>query len=193
MTTDVKQKVVSSDDELLILVDQDDNEAGYSTKARSHDGDGILHRAFSIFLFNESGRLLLQQRGTGKRLWPGYWSNSCCSHPRKGESLQLATARRLQDELHVSAELEFFYKFIYQARFGAAGSEHELCSVFLGRLQEKAEANQTEIDALRFVSAGELTRELAERPEIFTPWFILEWQQLSENFAKRLSGYTQAL
>jgi isopentenyl-diphosphate delta-isomerase len=185
------QKIVSSEKELLILVDLDDNDAGYLSKALCHDGDGVLHRAFSVFLFNEAGELLLQQRAETKRLWPGFWSNSCCSHPRKGESLDIATARRLQDELNIAAKLEFAYKFSYQAKYGQAGSEHELCSVFLGKLTNDARANATEIDALRFVSVAELESEFEERPQIFTPWFLMEWQHLSDQHAQLLSGYAK--
>jgi isopentenyl-diphosphate delta-isomerase len=193
MAMDARQRIVSSDDELLILVDQNDNDAGHLSKAQCHDGEGILHRAFSVFLFNEAGELLLQQRGDSKRLWPGYWSNSCCSHPRKGESLEFATVRRLQDELGVAAELEFAYKFTYQAKFGESGAEHELCWVFLGRLTDNARANPTEISALRFVSATKLAREFAESPDIFTPWFILEWRELNEQHPELLSRYLRAI
>ena len=93
-------RIVSSESEQLILVDRDDNEIGYVSKADAHDGAGMLHRAFSLFLFNDAGELLLQQRAPEKRLWGGYWSNSCCSHPRRGESLDIATSRRLLDELN---------------------------------------------------------------------------------------------
>jgi len=106
---------VSSEREELILVDADDNETGFGTKADCHDGEGVLHRAFSLFLFNAEGELLLQQRGSQKRLWPGFWSNSCCSHPRRGETMPVATLRRLSDELNISAQLEYIYQFCYQA------------------------------------------------------------------------------
>ena len=95
-----QHRIVSSEREQLILVDRDDREVGFMSKADAHDGAGVLHRAFSLFLFNDRGELLLQQRAPGKRLWGGYWSNSCCSHPRRGESLELATMRRLRDELN---------------------------------------------------------------------------------------------
>jgi isopentenyl-diphosphate delta-isomerase len=188
--TDLPAKIVSSEDELLVLVDAADNETGHLTKAECHDGDGVLHRAFSVFLFNGRGETLLQQRGAEKRLWPLYWSNSCCSHPRQGESIEIATIRRLQDELNVSASLEFVYKFSYQASFGEAGSENELCSVFLGRLDGEPQANATEIEEMRFVSVATLHDELAANPDIFTPWFKLEWQRLSEEFADALSKYS---
>ena len=187
--TESSAKIVSSEDELLVLVDMADTETGYMTKAECHDGDGLLHRAFSVFLFNHNGELLLQQRGADKRLWPMYWSNSCCSHPRKGESIEIATVRRLQDELGVYAKLEFVYKFSYAASFGAAGSENEMCSVFLGRLDGEPEANATEIAALRFVTVGALRDELAARPDSFTPWLKLEWERLNEEFADLLATY----
>jgi isopentenyl-diphosphate delta-isomerase len=154
-------RVVSSEAEELILVNTDDRETGHLSKAGCHDGEGVLHRAFSIFLFNDAGELLLQQRATSKRLWPGFWSNSCCSHPRRGESMEVATQRRLGDELNARAALEYAYKFRYQARFGDLGSEHELCHVFLGRLQSTVKANDEEIAAIRFVCAEDLDAELA--------------------------------
>ena len=182
-------RVVSSESEELILVDSDDNEVGYGSKAECHDGQGVLHRAFSLFLFNPAGELLLQQRGKGKRLWPGFWSNSCCSHPRRGETLPVATGRRLRDELNTAAELEYVYRFCYQAEFGSAGSENELCHVFLGRIDGNLHPNDNEIESLRFVSAGDLDEEFVSSPEQFTPWFIREWRTLKEEYASELARY----
>jgi isopentenyl-diphosphate delta-isomerase len=182
--------IVSSESELLILVDQDDQETGRLNKAECHDGEGILHRAFSVFLFNDQGELLLQQRSAGKRLWPGFWTNTCCSHPRAGESMALATERRLQQELGTSAMLEFIYKFSYQVTFKDCGAEHELCSVYLGRLERPPAANETEIAELRFIAPAALDREMAAHPGRFTPWFKLEWLRLNEEFAERLARYT---
>lgn len=185
--TDGRDAVVSSEDEQLILVDLDDTELGFQTKARCHDGDGILHRAFSVFLVDDAGRVLLQQRAADKRLWGGYWANSCCSHPRRGESMELATSRRLTEELGGGAAvaLEYVYKFDYHARFGDLGSERELCWVFLGRIDPASiDYNRTEIAAIRWVTPAELDAELAEHPEHFTPWLHLEWEQLRG----RLSG-----
>lgn len=188
--TNTSARIVSSEDECLILVDENDNETGLLSKAECHDGDGVLHRAFSVFLFDKDGELLLQQRASGKRLWPMFWSNSCCSHPRQGESIEVAAERRLQDELHAKASLEYVYRFSYQAKYEELGSEHELCHVFLGMLDGTATRNETEIEALRFVSAGQLDEEFAETPELFTPWFKMEWQRLSSEFADILARYT---
>jgi isopentenyl-diphosphate delta-isomerase len=187
--TDDPAKVVSSDDEALILVDEADNEIGYLSKAECHDGDGILHRAFSIFLFDDEGRLLLQKRAAGKRLWPQYWSNTCCSHPRRGESLQVATLRRLEDELHTVSDLEHVFRFTYQAPFGELGSEHELCHVFLGRVDGDPQANPNEIADMRYIAAAELDREFESKPDAYTPWFRLEWRRLREEHASILAKY----
>ncbi len=182
-------RIVSSESEELILVDHDDREIGTLSKALCHDGDGVLHRAFSLFLFNEAGELLLQQRAPAKRLWGGYWSNSCCSHPRRGESLATATSRRLSDELNFETALEHVYSFCYQASFGEAGSENELCHVYLGRAAEEILPNGSEIASIRFVSAAALDAEFHATPEHFTPWFTKEWQELKENYRAQLARY----
>lgn len=182
-------RVVSSEAEQLILVDGDDREQGHLSKAACHDGAGMLHRAFSAFLFNAAGELLLQQRAETKRLWPGYWSNSCCSHPRRGESMATATGRRLSEELNLAADLRFVYKFEYRAPYGELGSEHELCHVFLGRIDDEVRANAEEIAAIRFISADALDAELSEHPERFTPWFKLEWDALTGEHSDLLGAY----
>ncbi|MGH8221476.1 MAG: isopentenyl-diphosphate Delta-isomerase [Woeseiaceae bacterium] len=185
-------RVVSSDDEPLILVDHEDRELGFLDKGRSHDGGGRLHRAFSLFLFNDRGEVLLQQRAAGKRLWPLFWSNSCCSHPRRGESMELATRRRLHDELNVTADLQFVFKFVYHARYGSAGSEHELCWVYLGKCEGEVAANSTEIADHRWVTPGQLSRDLADRAGDYTPWLHMEWERLTSEWAETLSGYCRA-
>lgn len=184
-----QHRIVSSESEELILVDRDDNEIGYASKGDAHNGRGLLHRAFSVFLFNERGELLLQQRAAGKRLWGGYWSNTCCSHPRRGESLEVATARRLRDELNVAATLEYVYHFSYEAGFGDVGSENELCHVFLGRAPENVQPNDSEISALRFLAAADLEAEFTKRPERYTPWFMQEWRELTTTYRGQLERY----
>ncbi len=184
-----QHRIVSSESEELILVDRDDNEIGFAAKADAHNGAGILHRAFSLFLFNDAGELLLQQRAWSKRLWGGYWSNSCCSHPRRGETLEVATSRRLLDELNFQAELEYVYRFCYAAKFGDLGSENELCHVFLGRASDEIQPNESEIAGVRYVSASALADEFEHQPDRFTPWFKQEWQELNRNYAGQLARY----
>lgn len=174
--------VVSFDSEQLILVNSDDAEIGYKDKAACHDGHGILHRAFSLFVFNRQGELLLQQRAKDKRLWPGYWANTCCSHPRRGESMQDATVRRLAEEMGMRCPLRYLYKFQYQADYGDLGAEHELCQVYVGQSDSQVQVNVNEVEAWRFVPAAELDVEIEAHPERFTPWLKLEWQRLRREF-----------
>jgi isopentenyl-diphosphate delta-isomerase len=170
----------SNDADMLILVDEADNEIGHMSKSLCHDGGGTLHRAFSLLIFNGRGELLLQQRARSKRLWPQFWSNSCCSHPRRSESIATATKRRLREELGLSCALHFLYKFQYQVQFDAQGSENELCSVFIGRTDQTPSIDRHEISAWRWISPDALARELAEdvAGTKFTPWFRLEWQHV---------------
>ena len=173
-----RHEAVSSDAERLVRVNSRDEPLGFLDKGACHDGDGLLHRAFSLFVFNDSGALLLQRRHASKRLWPGYWSNTCCSHPRAGEDMDDAVARRLREEVGLTAELRFAFKFEYRAEFEDAGVEHELCWVFVGETADAPVINTSEIDAWRWIAAGDLDRELAERPEAFTPWLRIEWARL---------------
>jgi isopentenyl-diphosphate delta-isomerase len=170
--------VVSSEDEPLILVDEADNEIGYLSKGECHDGDGVLHRAFSIFIFNSAGDLLLQQRSADKRLWPLFWSNTCCSHPRRGERIEVATERRLAQELGMTGDFRYLFKFQYQAPFGDLGSENELCWVYAGTSDDEPRPNVNEVAAIRWISPEALDREFETKPEILTPWFALEWPRV---------------
>jgi isopentenyl-diphosphate delta-isomerase len=182
MHTNSSAAVVSFDSEPLILVDSEDRIVGYESKQACHQGDGILHRAFSVFIFNDHGQVLLQQRSTQKQLWPGYWSNSCCSHPRQGEEMNEAANRRLHEELGLNSDLKFLYRFQYQASFGEAGSENELCSVYVGRSDDRVVVNVNEISQWRFVSIADLNQELSAHPDQFTPWFKMEWTRLQEEY-----------
>jgi len=179
--------VVSSDDEQLVLVDSDDRVLGTRSKSLCHDGAGVLHRAFSLFVFNRTGELLIQQRHASKRLWPLYWSNSCCSHPRAGEAIDDAVGRRLQQELGLTAPLSYIYKFEYTAPFGDLGTEHELCSVYAGVATAEPIVNATEIADWRWIAPAALDRELADAPQRFTPWFKLEWTALHTDHRTALS------
>lgn len=194
-TATTKSEVVSFEDEALILVDSDDHRVGFLDKSSCHDGQGVLHRAFSAFIFNGAGELLIQQRALDKRLWPAYWSNSCCSHPRRGEEIELAVARRLEQELgigrHDLSALEFLYKFEYVAHFNDAGTEHELCSVFVGRTRAEPVVNTAEIKDWAWIGRDQLTAQLAAEPDRFTPWLQLEWAKLTAEYATQIGRTSQ--
>lgn len=174
--------VVSFDDEPLILVDPDDNVLGYKAKSVCHDGEGLLHRAFSVFVFDRAGRLLLQRRAAGKRLWPGYWSNSCCSHPRRGEDDLAAAERRVREELGIAPRLHFLFRFQYQARYRDLGAEHELCGIYAAVDDGPAAVNVNEIDETDWIDPDALDAALAERPDDYSPWLKLEWPRIRREY-----------
>jgi isopentenyl-diphosphate Delta-isomerase len=177
-------------EDLLILVDEADREIGTLPKTAGHLGAGTLHRAFSVFLFDAQGSVLIQQRAAGKMLWPGYWSNSCCSHPRPGEAVDAAARRRVREELGVECRLSFLYKFRYQAPFGDIGAEHELCYVYAGFPRGNPVPDATEIADQRWIAPEDLTRAIAADPARFSPWMKLEWQRITTDF---LDGIRQEL
>lgn len=181
--------VVSFDSDPLILVDSEDREIGSLDKAGCHEGRGVLHRAFSLFVFNSEGALLLQRRSRQKRLWPAFWSNSCCSHPRLGESTPEAAKRRLEEELGLVCELDYIYKFQYHAEYLSIGSENELCWVFAGFVGDQVlRPNVNEVDDCRYIEPWTLDREMDSRPETFTPWFHMEWRSLRKDYWSILQG-----
>ena len=175
----------------LILVDDEDRELGSLDKEACHNGIGVKHRAFSVFLFDERGRLLLQQRAREKRLWGGYWSNTCCSHPRVGEDTEDAATRRLVEELGIRVfGLEHLFGFSYQAAFGDLGSENEYCHVYFGRYIGEVVPNPDEVSAVIAEDVTELTLRLEAKPGQFTPWFQEEWRQVLSQHQSTLTRFT---
>lgn len=174
-------RVVSFADEPLILVDADDQPLGTIAKEDAHRGEGVLHRAFSIFVFNAAGEMLLQQRSTDKTLWGGFWANSCCSHPRDGEDTEAAARRRQHEELGLDPELAYLYRFEYHAQFGDLGAEHELCSVFASRSDQEPTVNDNEIQATAWIAPADLDADLDNRPERYSPWLKLEWPRIRQD------------
>lgn len=177
---------VSFDSEDLILVDPKDQPLGSASKLSVHEYGGQLHRAFSVFLFSRSGSVLLQQRSELKKLWPGYWSNACCSHPRLGESYEAATARRLSEELGVSVPLRRLFQFEYKAHYGDIGSEHELCSVYAGLLAKPIaiSPHPEEVSEWGWFDCKQVDAWCENEPERFTPWFLMEWQRIRQDFTE---------
>ncbi len=173
-------------EDTLILVDEQDNETGACEKTDCHVGQGKLHRAFSVFLFDPEGRILIQQRSPQKMLWGGYWANSCCSHPRLGENTDDAARRRTREELGVDCELTYLYKFVYHAEFGEVGSEYENCWVYFGHFDGKFDVNEDEISDTRFVTPDELTAELENNGELYSPWLKLEWKKIRAEYLQQI-------
>ncbi len=178
-----RYETVSFADEALILVDEEDCVTGYDSKHNAHLGEGKLHRAFSVFLFDGPDWVLLQRRSESKPLWPGFWANSCCSHPRRGESSDEAAQRRLGDELGAHSKLERLYSFRYRARYLDLGTEHELCAVYVGHYDrdQALHVNREEISEYGWFSRNEIDRAIAGAEKDFAPWFLLEWEQLKQH------------
>lgn len=166
--------------ETVILVNTADQPVGRMEKFEAHQR-GLLHRAFSVFLFNERGETLLQQRAAGKYHSPLLWTNSCCSHQREGESNLEAATRRLNEELGIDpsqiSELKDSFHFIYRAEFDNGLTEHELDHVILGRFDGSVTLNAEEVEAVRWISMTDLTREMEANPEQFTAWFQIIFRE----------------
>ncbi|MBV5326419.1 MAG: isopentenyl-diphosphate Delta-isomerase [Chlorobium sp.] len=177
---------VSFNDELLILVDDTDSVVGHGTKEYCHSGNGLPHRAFSIFVFNSRNELLIQKRSEQKPLWPLFWSNSVCSHPRQGEDYQEAVTRRLLDEVGLQLPVEFLFRFQYQVKYKLLGAENELCSVFAGKSDLQPNINHNEIADWRYVSLDYLLNDITVQPEQYTPWFKIELEKISKGFLDKI-------
>lgn len=175
--------------EEVILVDEADREIGFAEKLAAHREGGRLHRAFSIVLFNGRGQMLLQRRARGKYHFGGLWTNACCGHPRRGESVAEAARRRLREELGVVAELREAFSFVYTASDGSSGlTEREFDHVLVGAFGGEPRPDPDEVDAVCWVDCGELERDVERRPERYTPWFSQLVARLGELRAEPRPG-----
>ena len=161
----------------LILVDTADRAIGLADKVTVHR-QGLLHRAFSIFLFDHQGQLLLQRRAPGKYHSGGLWSNTCCSHPYPEESLEAAAARRLMEEMGIACPLTRGFDFIYQAKVGDDLFEHEFDHVFIGRYQGAVQPDAEEVAAYRWRPISEVVNHMQHYPWQYTAWFGLALERV---------------
>lgn len=165
-----KEQKNNKDSEYIITVDAQDREKGYMEKLDVHK-KGILHRAFSLMVFNDKGEVLLQKRARGKYHSPGLWSNACCSHQRMGESLTEAVGRRVQEELGFTCQYKEVFKFIYQVMFDNGLMEYEIDHVFFGYYNGNVIPNGDEVEEVRWIDWDSLKKEMEDHPERFTYWF----------------------
>jgi len=159
--------------EQLILVDAHDRELGVGEKLQTHR-EGALHRAFSVFVFDGEGRLLLQKRAAGKYHSAGLWSNTACGHPRPGEATEAAARRRLREEMGLDCDLRAAFEFVYRAELDGALVEHEYDHVFFGTHEGAPPApDPSEVEDWRWVSMDELRRDLRDEPRRYSYWLKL--------------------
>jgi isopentenyl-diphosphate Delta-isomerase len=156
--------------EHVILVNEHDIEIGTMPKLEAHQ-KGILHRAFSVFIFNSKGEMLLQQRALDKYHSAGLWSNACCSHPLPGEDTLAAAHRRLMEEMGMQTNLQQVYSFIYKVALENNLTEHEFDHVFWGVSDEKPNINKNETSGYKYVSVPQLRSTIEQTPKVYTEWF----------------------
>ena len=167
--------------EKVILVDEQDNEIGNMEKMEAHE-KALLHRAFSVFLFNEKGEMILQKRASSKYHSGGLWTNTCCSHPRPMETSLDAANRRLEEEMGIKTEIEEIFSFVYRAELDKGLVEHEYDHVFFGRYSGELKLNEEEAEDYSCLSLAQIEQDINDRPEKFTEWFKIAFPRVKEHW-----------
>ncbi len=166
-------------EEKVVLVDKQDKQIGLMNKQEAHI-KGILHRAFSVFVFNSNNELLLQQRAHEKYHSAGLWTNTCCSHPRDKESVLDAANRRLEEEMGMKCNLEKTFDFIYRAKMPNDLIEHEFDHVLFGFSDSQPKINKDEVASYKYTSLNDLKKDILENPDIYTEWFKICFSEVLE-------------
>lgn len=163
-------------EEQVILVDKNDKQIGLMPKMEAHE-KALLHRAFSVFVFNDDGKLMLQQRAAEKYHSPLLWTNTCCSHQRDGETSLEAGKRRLQEEMGFECDLEEVFSFIYKAPFDNGLTEHELDHVMVGRFNDNPKINKEEVETYKWMTLQEVKVDMELNPTVYTAWFQIIFEK----------------
>lgn len=166
-------------EEKVILVNEKDDQLGLMGKMEAHQ-KAVLHRAFSVFIFNKKGELLLQQRAHDKYHSPGLWTNTCCSHQRDGESNIVAGKRRLEEEMGFSCDLEEMFWFVYKASFDNGLTEHELDHVMVGYYDEDPKINEDEAASFKWMLLEEVKNDIELHPDLYTEWFKIIFKEYDQ-------------
>ena len=166
----------SAEKNYVILVDENDNPIGEMEKIEAHE-KGLLHRAFSVFIYNDRNELMLQQRALSKYHTPGLWTNTCCSHQKVGESNVEAGQRRLMEEMGFSVPLEEKMSFTYKAPFDNGLTEHEYDHILVGHYNEEPNPNPEEVESWKWESLENVQKDIAENPDKYTAWFKIIFEK----------------
>lgn len=170
-------------EEQVILVNEKDEPIGLMDKMEAHE-KALLHRAFSVFIFNDLNELMLQQRAAEKYHSPLLWANTCCSHQRDGESNLGAGKRRLKEEMGFVCNLKESFSFIYKAPFDNGLTEHELDHVMTGIYNDEPEINLDEVAAYKWMSIETIQTDIKDKPEIYTEWFKIIFKEFYAHISK---------
>ncbi|MFA7617073.1 MAG: isopentenyl-diphosphate Delta-isomerase [Weeksellaceae bacterium] len=168
-------------EEFVVLIDRDDQPIGLMEKQQAHYA-GLLHRAFSVFVFNSKGELLIHQRAAEKYHSPKLWTNTCCSHPREDETYEQAAHRRLKEEMGFDCAIEEKFHFIYKAELEPGLFEHELDRVFFGFYDGEMNLNPEEVMDAKWISIEDLKNDMDENPDNFTVWFKIIFAEYLSKF-----------
>ena len=169
----------------VILVNEKDEILGTMEKLEAHE-KGVLHRAFSIFVFNSNNELLIHQRAFGKYHSEGLWTNTCCSHQREGETNIQAGTRRLKEEMGFEVELKEMFNFIYKAPFDNGLTEHELDHVMIGYSNTAPTINHEEVEDWKWMDIEEVKKDIQAKPELYTVWFKIIFEEFYHHFESEL-------
>ncbi|MFN0032033.1 MAG: isopentenyl-diphosphate Delta-isomerase [Flavobacteriales bacterium] len=164
----------------VILVDENDNQTGIMEKMEAHRL-GLLHRAFSVFIFNNEGSMLIHQRATGKYHGGGLWTNACCSHPMPGEEADVAASRRLMQEMGIACPLQHAFTFTYKAAVENGLTEHEIDHVYTGVYHGNPQHDSDEVQDWKWMPLQELKNDMEARPQHYTTWFRIALPLLEEH------------
>ena len=163
-------------EEMVVLVDEKDNQIGLMPKMEAHE-KAVLHRAFSVFVFNNKGELMLQQRAASKYHSPLLWTNTCCSHQRDGEGNLEAGKRRLQEEMGFTTELKEVFSFVYKAPFDNGLTEHELDHVMIGNYENEPNINKEEVEDFKWMQLEDVKEDIEKNPSHYTEWFKIIFKE----------------
>jgi isopentenyl-diphosphate delta-isomerase len=182
-----KDNMSMTNTEYVILVDEQDNEIGTMEKMQAHE-EAKLHRAFSVFVFNDAGEVMIHRRALHKYHSGGLWTNACCSHPRKGETVLEAAHRRLMEEMGFDCELEQQFSFIYKAELDNELTEHELDHVVFGKFNGLPNINPDEVADWKFLKWDDLKTDVANRPEHYTAWFKIALEEVDRRYQNQFNS-----
>jgi isopentenyl-diphosphate delta-isomerase len=163
----------------IMAVDEKDNELDLVDKIKAHTTKPQLHRAITCLLTNKKGEYLITKRAKSKLLWPEIWETSCSTHPLQNESYEVCAERRIKEELGVEVKIKLIDKFVYRTKYKNIGSENEVCALLVGKIEKPIKPDKNEVSDYKFISSGELKKEMQKKPDSYAPWLKIAVEKLN--------------